>query len=176
MPLVAGGGEGALPGEVDTGIGRFVRTVARGSGSAAALPVDREDDADGSGFRTDPERVGAFVAGAVPYPTSPAPGARIRVRLLNGTRDGSLTSLAARTLVAGGAQISIAGNASSFDVAETSIVYSEDRGPLAEQLQRNLGGGRVEDASSGQDGQASSNDEIDVTVILGDDAADLMER
>src|SRR5690606_19969491 len=39
LPQVAAGGEDVLPGEVETGIGRFVRGVARGEGSAAALPV-----------------------------------------------------------------------------------------------------------------------------------------
>jgi hypothetical protein len=177
LPLVARGGEGALPGEVGSGIGRFVRGVAQGGGSAEELPVDREDRASGVYFRTDAGRLGEFVSRAVPYPTAPVAGSRIRVRLLNGTRDGSLTTLAARALVAGGAQISIAGNASTFDVAETSLVYSgADREALAEQLQRKLGGGRVEEGLSGQDGQVPSDDEIDVTVILGDDAGDLIER
>jgi hypothetical protein len=99
------------------------------------------------------------------------------VRLLNGTSDRSLTALMAGLLVASGAQISIAGNATSFDVAETSLIYTgDDRAALAERLQSNLGFGRVDEVSSGQDGQVSSDDEIDVTVIIGEDAEELTER
>jgi hypothetical protein len=181
LPLVGSGGAEVLPGEVGSGIGRFVLGVSRGGGSAAALPVGR-DDGDGEGddevrFRTDLDRIGDFVSRTVPYPTAPVPGGRIRVRLLNGTRDGSLTTMAARELVAAGAQISIAGNASTFDVTETSLLYAgADRAGLAEWLRINIGGGRVEEAPTGQDGQVPSDDEIDVTVILGDDAGDLIER
>jgi LytR cell envelope-related transcriptional attenuator/LytR_cpsA_psr family len=177
LPLVEGGGSEVLPGEVDTGIGRFVRGVAQADGSAAALPVRRDEGAGGVRFRTDVRRVGEFVSRTVPYPTAPAPGSRIRVRLLNGTENADLTTVAARALVAAGAQISIAGNASTLDVAETSFVSADaDREPLAVWLKSLLGGGRVEQAPTGQDGQIPSDDEIDVTVILGEDARDLIER
>lgn len=189
LPAVANAGEDALPGEVDTGIGRFVRGIARGEGSAAALPVIRVDGDGGSGpgsgtgatgddavrFRVDRGRVGDFVSQTVPYPTAAAAGDRIRVRLLNGTTDADLIARAARELVAAGAEIVIAGNASSFDVEETRLVPADDAA-LAESLRTNLGGGRVAEAPSGQDGQAGGEDEIDVTVILGQDAGDLIER
>ncbi len=176
LPLVGRGGSGALPGEVDTGIGRFVRAVAQGGGTAAPLPVGR-DDSEGNRFRPDRGRVGEFVSRTVPYPLSAVPGDRIKVRLLNGTRDGSLTGLAARALVAGGAEIAIAGNASTLDVADTSLVHTGgETEALATWLQAILGGGRVDEASTGQDGQIPSEDEIDVTVILGDDAGDLIGR
>lgn len=176
LPMVADGGDGALPGETSTGLGRFVRSVANGDGSAAALPVVRDRTRDGA-LRTNGSRIGDFVAHTVPYPTAAAPGARVRVRVLNGTGDQSLTTQAARALVAGGAQITVAGNATSFDVAETSIVYAgADREQLAAWVGAFLGVERVEQASTGQDGQSASTDEVDVTVILGDDAEDLIER
>lgn len=177
LPLVGRGGSGALPGEVDTGIGRFVRAVAQGGGTAAELPVTLDDAGDDARFRPDRGRIGEFVSRTVPYPASPVAGDRIRVRLLNGTRDGGLTTSVARALVAGGAEIVIAGNASTLDVDETSLVHAGgDTEALAMWLQANLGGGRVEQASTGQDGQVPTEDEIDVTVILGDDAGDLIER
>jgi LytR cell envelope-related transcriptional attenuator len=184
LPLVAEGGDDALPGEIGTGIGRFVRGIAGGDGSAAELPVTRVDGESAAGregggdtvrFRADSASLGDFVARTVPYPTGAAPDARIRVRLLNGTSDDALTSLAARELVAAGAEIVIAGNASSFDVQTTRFVPAGDPS-LAEQLQENLGGGRVEEAASGQDDRAGGEDEIDVTVILGQDAGELIER
>jgi LytR cell envelope-related transcriptional attenuator len=177
LPLVASAGQNALPGEVGTGIGRFVRGIAGGEGGAAALPVTRDEGDDGTvRFRVDEGRLGDFVSSTVPYPTAARPGARIRVRLLNGTPDSELTSLAARTLVAAGAEIVTAGNASSFDVTETRFVPAGDDQRFALWLQGNLGGGRVEDAPSGQDGLAGGEDQIDVTVILGQDAGELIER
>jgi len=177
LPLVGRGGAEALPGEVDTGIGRFVRGIAQGAGSATALPVGREDDGDLVRFRPDAGRVRELVSRTVPYPTSASPGARISVRLLNGTGDGGLTTRAARALVAGGAEITVAGNAASLDVTETSLVYTGgDHERFALWLQGVLGGGRVEEAPAGQDGSVASVDEIDVTVILGDDAGDLIGR
>jgi hypothetical protein len=99
------------------------------------------------------------------------------VRLLNGTTDDALTTEAARALVAAGAEITIAGNAASFDVAETSLVYTgAEHEPLAVLLAERLGGGRIEEVRPGQDGPVASDDEIDVTVILGDDAGDLIGR
>ena len=167
-------GESALPGEVGSGLGRFVLGVARG-GSAAELPVRRDESGDAVLFRTDVGRVGEFVSLTVPYPLAATPGGRVRVRLLNGTGDPGVSVAAARALVGSGAQISIVGNATSFDVAETSLVYfGEDRETLADWLRVNLGGGRVEEVPNGQDGQVSSDDEIDVTVILGQDAGELI--
>ncbi|MFS8482638.1 MAG: LCP family protein [Acidimicrobiia bacterium] len=179
LPQVAAGGEDVLPGEVETGIGRFVRGVARGEGSAAALPVVRDGAGEGEDerFRTDAGRVHAFVSRAVPYPTSPVPGARVRVRLLNGTGDPSLTPRAARALVAGGAEVVIAGNTATPGVERTRILYlGEDRAHLARWIRANLDLGRVEETASGQDGRRVSDDEIDVTVVLGDDAEEQIER
>lgn len=178
LPLVDEGGDDALPGEVESGIGRFVRGVAHTGGSAATLPVGRDDgDGDEVRLRPDERLVGEFVAGAVPYPRSPEPGARVRVRLLDGTGDGSLTPSAARRLVEAGAEIVIVGNASSFDEPTTRLVpVGEDGEALARRLRDDLGGGDVDDAATGQDGQITPDDEVDVTVILGDDAGDLIER
>jgi LytR cell envelope-related transcriptional attenuator len=177
LPLVDAAGSDALPGEVGTGIGRFVRAIASGEGVAAVLPVTSSAGPDGERYRTDAERVGEFVSRTVAYPTAAQPGGRIRVRLLNGTTDPDLTPRAARALVAGGAEIVIAGNASSFDVTETRLVAAgDDRRARAELLAMNLGDAHVEAAPTGQDEQMATEDEIDVTVILGQDAGDLIER
>jgi hypothetical protein len=189
LPLVAEAGPDAVPGEVGTGIGRFVLGVSWGGGTAAPLPVRREDGpvggaggrgggaANGVVFRPDAALLGDFVARTVPYPTSPVPGARIRVRLLNGTRDAGLTNLVARELVAGGAEVTIAGNAMSLDEAETTVAYTgADHKHLATWLAGRLGGTRVEETPGGEDTSVASDEEIDVTVILGHDAEDLIGR
>jgi LytR cell envelope-related transcriptional attenuator len=182
LPLVERAGDGAVPGEIDVGIGRFVRGLAEGEASIAPLPM-AEAEVDGADapttFRVNGARLSEVMARAVPYPESPGPDRRIRVRLLNGTRDADLTSVAASRLVEGGAQISIVGNAASFDVPETHMTYGVDEERAkAEWLAAILGGVPIgEDPASQQVDDADDADEdIDVTVILGADARDLIGR
>ena len=62
-------------------------------------------------------------------------------------------------------------------VERTRILYlGEDRAHLARWIRANLDLGRVEETASGQDGRRVSDDEIDVTVVLGDDAEEQIER
>jgi LytR cell envelope-related transcriptional attenuator len=176
LRLVATGSD-TLPGEVGTGIGRFVQGIAGGEGTAAQLPVASVSGQDGTVYRPADDQVRDFVSRTVAYPTAAGPGGRIRVRLLNGTSDPDLTPRMARTLVAGGAEIVIAGNASSFDVTATRLVPADAaREPFAILLTGGLGGGRVGAPPTGQDGQVADEDDVDVTVILGQDAEDLIER
>ncbi len=176
LPMVAAAGEGALPGEVETGVGRFVRVIAAGDGTAAAVPVAPEDTADGVRYRPDPQHLGQFLSFTIPYPTSPAPGIRTRVRLLNGTDDPALTDRAARALVSSGAAVAVVGNASTFAEPETRFVYGDPQEDQARWLQASFGFGRLEPAGGGQDGAMSTDDDIDVTVILGQDAGDTLGR
>jgi hypothetical protein len=120
--------------------------------------------------------VGDLMLRAVPYPVSPTPGRRIRVRLLNGTADPDLTGAAARRLVGGGAEITIVGNARTFDETETQMLYGNaDQRNEALWLAGGFGGGKVEQDPAALGG-AADDDEIDVTVILGADAPDLIGR
>jgi hypothetical protein len=178
LAQVADGGADALPGEVGTGIGRFVLGVSQVDGPAAALPVQRDDEGgNGVRFRPDPTQVGEFVARTVPYPTSSEPGARTRIRLLNGTGDPDLTARAARVLVGAGAEVVIAGNGQTFDEPTTAFAYTgADRLPLATWLAAAFGGAEVEEVVADGESPVASDEEIDVTVILGNDADDLMER
>src|SRR5215207_2212793 len=179
LALVERAGDSAVPGEIDVGIGRFVRGLAEGEASIAPLPMAEADGADApTTFRVNGERLSEVMARAVPYPEAPGPDRRIRVRLLNGTRNVDLTSIAASRLVEGGAQISIVGNAASFDVPETHMTYgvAEER-VGAEWLAAILGGVPIgEDPASQQGDDADEDDDIDVTVVLGADAPDLIGR
>ena len=178
LPLVRDAGVDALPGEADVGIGRFVRSLADGSPSIVPLPGEA-GSRDGSAAETfvpHDERLAELVVRAVPYPESPSPGRRVRVRLLNGTTDPGLTSAAANRLVRGGAEITIAGNAPTFDETETLMLYGRaDQRDTALWLAAGLGGGRVEPDPAASGG-VTDDDEIDVTVILGADARDLIGR
>ena len=178
LPLVRDAGTDALPGEVDVGIGRFVRKLADGSPSVVPLPGEPTGGDAGTPetFVPHDERVGELMVRAVPYPVSPSPGRRIRVRLLNGTTDPDLTGAAARRLVRGGAEITIVGNAPTFDETETLMLYGRaDQRNEALWLAGGFGGGQVEQDPAALGG-AAADDEIDVTVILGADAPDLIGR
>jgi LytR cell envelope-related transcriptional attenuator len=178
LPMVRDAGVDALPGEVDVGIGRFVRSLADGSPSIVPLPGEAAGGDRGTteSFVPHDERMAELVVRAVPYPVSPSPGRRVRVRLLNGTTDPDLTGAAASRLVRGGAEITIAGNAPTFDETETLMLYGRaDQRDKALWLAAGFGGGQVEQ-DPGASGGVPDDDEIDVTVILGADARDLIGR
>jgi hypothetical protein len=178
LPLVRDAGVDALPGEANAGIGRFVRGLADGSPSIVPLPGEAAGDGSGpETFVPHDERMAELAVRAVPYPVSPSPGRRIRVRLLNGTTDPGLTSAAASRLVRGGAEITIVGNAPTFDETETLMLYgSPDQRDMALWLANGFGGGQIEPDPAASDEAAEDDDEIDVTVILGADAQDLIGR
>ena len=171
LQQVREGGAGAMPGEVEAGMGRFVRGIAADTVLTGALPVVLDDQAAGSILRPNMGQASGMVARAVPFPTSPEAGTRIKLRLLNGTSDPAITGEAATRLVEGGAEIDIVGNASSFDVAETTVTYpGGGNGPgLATWIAAVLGTDNLEELPPAED-------EIDVTVILGNDARDLIGR
>ncbi|HET6835817.1 MAG TPA: LytR C-terminal domain-containing protein [Acidimicrobiales bacterium] len=178
LPLVRDAGVDALPGEVDAGIGRFVRGLADGSPSIVPLPGEATGGDDGApeAFVPHGDRMAELVVRAVPYPVSPSPDRRVRVRLLNGTTDPELTGAAAGRLVRGGAEITIAGNAPTFDETETLMLYGRaDLRDKALWLAAGFGGAQVE-RDPAASGGATDDDEIDVTVILGADARDLIGR
>jgi hypothetical protein len=97
----------------------------------------------------------------IPYPISPEPGQRPRVRLLNGTTRKDLPGEVARSLVPAGAEIAIVGNAQSFEEEQTTIVYYDNaQAAAAKRLQKALGVGKVSM-------KRRSNDAVDVTIVLG---------
>jgi len=185
---VAAAGDGAVPGEVASGIGRFLLGLSQGP-TAEVLPVTPAD-ALGTTFERDDLRVSDLISRAVPYPLSPAPGRRVRVRLLNGTGDADLTAAVVPLLVRNGAEITIAGNASSFSVTETTYTYrTADDEAGAERLAQAVGVGSVEQdadvVAANEQAQAAEGtglledeieDEIDVTIVLGADVQDLIRR
>jgi hypothetical protein len=170
LEQVGDAGQDAVPGEESTGLGRFVRGIARGPARIQELPIKRDDRPSGLYLRPNDTRVPEVMTDAVPFPTSPAPATRVRVRLLNGTEDTALTTDAARFLVMGGAEIIIVGNAATLDVAETTVSYSDpEREGLAGWVAGLFGLTGIEELPAG-------DEEVDATVILGDDARDLIRR
>ena len=180
----AAGGEGG-----GSGLARFIGAMSRGV-SAEVLPVVEGQDADGDAALEAAEPgTSELIARAVPYPLSPAPGRRVRVRLLNGTADRDLTAEVVPLLVGAGAEITIAGNADTFDVTQTTYAYAEpDAQDDAQRLADAVGVGRVErfervtttattvEGDSGATVRQEIEDEIDMTIVLGTDVQDLIRR
>ncbi|MDE0802652.1 MAG: LCP family protein [Acidimicrobiales bacterium] len=164
--IAADGTDGAVPGELDTGIGRFVRAIARGAREVQTLPVQ---DATPGRYGEEPAFVPKFdqmrtlADRLVPLPASPGQGIRGRVRVLNGTPDIAQAASVASRLPPAGVSVTVVGNAGSFDVAKTTVEYfgAEFRGQ-AEEIAEILGVGEaVEDARP--------SDSVDITVTLGAD-------
>jgi hypothetical protein len=102
------------------------------------------------------------VAAIVPFPDG-APGARPRLRVLDGTGQLSNGINAAIILNAAGGQVDVIGNAKSFGQATTQIIYFDGTSEAtAQQMQRALTMGEL--VASTQ-----SNSGADMTVILGED-------
>lgn len=178
LPEVTLGGAEAVPGEASVGIGRFVRGLAAGDMTVNSLPVEPADDVFEEQFVAVQAMMVPLVAQEIPYPQEPTPGGRIRVRLLNGTSDEDLAIHAAAPLVAAGAEIAVAGNATSFQEPQTRLVYATpQQREAAEALQAALGIGVVEEEQSDEGiPSTEEGDRIDVTVILGADAPEAIGR
>jgi len=157
----------AVPGELESGIGRFVRDLSVGTVDVRTLPVDRppaeEDDAQEPTFLPDVEGIEALVADLVPFPRSPRPGVRPRVRILSGTEDVEASRRLAPSLPPLGLEVVIVGNARTLDHARTTIAHvGPDQEDEAEAIRDLLGAGEVV-----VDPQPS--DVVDITVTLGAD-------
>ncbi len=171
----ADGSDGAVPGELDSGIGRFVRALARTEHDVDTLPVEAvpgeavaideaaEGAVDAPLFVPRSDQMRALVDRLVPLPLSPAPGVRARVRILNGTQDTDEAADVAGRLPPAGVSVSIVGNATTLDVEETTIEYvGEEFRDEAEAIASILGVGSVVE-------DTRPSDAVDITVTLGAD-------
>ena len=159
------GSADAVPGEVGSGLGGAVRTLAKGSVRYVSLPVDAVESLTGGqpNYRVGPDELAPLLADLVPFPSAGVPGDRVKVRLLDGTGDRAQALGAASVLVPAGAEIAIFGNAERFD-HDTTVVryYNAAHRAGAEALATALGVGPPEL-------QEDQTDTVDVTVIVGRD-------
>jgi hypothetical protein len=105
-----------------------------------------------------------FVARTVPFPTAATPGQRARVRLLNGTTNKNAAVLVAPKVVAAGGEISLIGNAESFDQPTTRVEYAVPEARAAAEAIATALGVKATKVAKG----AGS---VDVDVIVGRDKA-----
>ncbi|MBU6328320.1 MAG: LytR C-terminal domain-containing protein, partial [Acidobacteria bacterium] len=105
------------------------------------------------------------IASVVPLPEG-APGRRPRLKVIDGTGEFDAARGPAILLAAAGAQIDIVGNAPSFDVDTTQIVYYDPaEKDDAERLRSVLGVGEVVQSTQ-------SNSALDLTITIGADYRD----
>jgi hypothetical protein len=154
-----------VPGEVDSGLGRFVRALGTGPLDASSLPLQPIPLEEGKEPVYEPQiaAVDALVARIAPFPAGPE-GARARMAVLDGT--GSLDhGMAAAVLFASiGGQIDKVGNAPAFGVETTQFVYFDDAALTRVQRMRDaLGVGEIVKSDE-------LNSAVDIVVVLGADA------
>lgn len=154
---------GAVPGEGDTGLGRFLRGLAAGDREIRTLPVVESPAPTGTHIDVDVDAALVVVAELVPFPTAANPGGRIRVRLLDGSGDPNHVLAVAPLIVPAPSEIVVVGNADAFDYETTEIRYHDPvRKASAETLREVLGAGRVVS-------DPRPTDAFDVTIVLGTD-------
>jgi hypothetical protein len=153
-----------VPGEVESGIGRFARGLAGGGREIATLPVVEGVAENGTPrFEVDEAGLEALLPSIVPFPTASRPGGRFRVRLLDGTGDPAHIVAVGPRLGPAGAEIVVVGNAERFDHRETEIRYHEPSyRDEAEAVRQALGAGVVIE-------DVRPTDAFDVTIVAGTD-------
>lgn len=155
---------GIVPGETDSGLGRFVRGLAAGQLDASSLPVRplAVESGDQPVYEPQSVEVHDLVSAIAPFPAGPE-GTRARMTVLDGT--GSLDhGLSAAVLFAEhGGQIDKVGNAPAFGVATTQFVYYDDAALSRVQRMRDaIGVGDIVKSDE-------LNSAVDILVVLGED-------
>lgn len=156
-----------VPGETASGIGLYVRTLARGPLTFEPLPftaTGRPADVADEHFVVDVAKLRAQVAAMVPFPTAPAPGFRVTVRLLNGVNGRPIPRSLERNLVLRGAAISTIGNDAHFRRKLTVLAYRDPslRNQVLAMRAALRGRGRLKL-------DPESPDTADVSIVLGSD-------
>lgn len=154
----------AVPGELDSGVGRFVRGLARGPFTVSTLPVTAVvNESGGTTYEVDRAATRSLMTAAVPFPLGTRAAPRLHVRLLDGTGDPNHVSLVAPSVVRANSSIVVVGNADHFEYTETEIRYHQpEHRRAAEQIREELGAGRVIE-------DVRPIDSFGVTIVLGTD-------
>ena len=102
----------------------YINALVTGPAEYRQLPIEEEIRDQGL-FILDADAAQTVVLAAqmVPFPLMIEPGSRLRTALFNGTGSCDLTLSAATRFVENGAQITVLGNATTFDVAQSEVVY-----------------------------------------------------
>lgn len=158
------GDPGAVPGELESGISRYVAGLARGPVRIASLPVEEGTDPVGQPvLRVDRQQLEGMITELVPYPTGSGLAVRTLVRVLDGTGDQGHVGRVTPTIVASSSSVVVVGNADAFDYTTTEVRYHQpEQREAAERLREALGTGEVIE-------DVRPIDAFDVTIVLGSD-------
>lgn len=158
---------GIVPGEAESGLGAFLRKLARTQVAIEPIPAEAATYQGATFYAPIRDQLDRVVVKLIPFAVGSPPGARPRVRVLDGTGQLDHGLGAVSLLVYGGAEVSTVGNAARFDYATTQIIYYDDSArDTADKLREVLGVGEV--VKSEQQGEV-----VDLTVILGTDWSEL---
>jgi hypothetical protein len=154
----------AVPGELDSGVGHFVRGLAAGRLQVATLPVVEQPGEGGDPvYRVDRDALRPVITDLVPVPTGTALAPRTRVRLLDGAGQKDHVQAVAPAVVSADSTIVVVGNADTFEYRTTEIRYHQPgQRAAAERLRQALGAGKVVK-------DVRPIDAFDVTIVLGTD-------
>jgi len=156
-----------VPGERDSGLGRFVRGLAGAARTIETMPAaEGRHPADPArpAITVDRQEVQDYFEEVIPFPVASNLGERLRVRVLDGVGADGLQLAVARDVVRAGGQVVLVGNSDEFSAAETRLVYFD--GALTERAEA-MGaalGIRVEQLEG-----LNPDDRVDVTVVAGSD-------
>lgn len=154
-----------VPGEVESGIGRFVRGIAASTPLIEVPPGTPVTlDSGVPGTEIDIAGLRLFVAEMIPFPLPASPGDRPTVKLLDGVGQLDLAGVYTPPIVRNRGRVITIGNVSpAFGVEQTSVIY-HDRKWEAEAL-------AIAEALGATSVDFESEDDVvfDVTVIIGED-------
>ena len=164
-------------GPLEGGIPEILRSLASGTVHDELLPATYAraidlyvpEDGNQNGGEPAPDLISTLITRAVPFPQPPEPGGWPRLALLNGTGDLSLNEKVMSTVTPLGVQMNAVGNTLAFDVATTTIVYSDpEDAEIADTIADQLGTtpARYEAATPDVPG---ISDLADIIITLGSD-------
>jgi hypothetical protein len=155
----------AVPGEKESGLGKYVRALAVGEAGIVILPAEtyRIPGVDEDFYVPEQDQLASLVQAMVPFPAAPIPGARTTLRVLDGTGTPGAAFTVAKDLAAENGEIRALGNGPSFDYVGTQVLYYDrQHEEAAQDVADALGAGSVEF-------QENPDEVVMVTVILGTD-------
>lgn len=168
VQAVSEAGSGAVPGEVDQGLGGLVRGLAAGTAAVIPLPVEQVPIpgvavVDSNVFLPDQPSIDGLATEVIPFPVGVG---RLRTRLVDGVGDvEGLKARAAAVLVENGAEITVIGNAQEFGASGSTVVYFRRDDEAAAQAIADAVGATLERGDS-------TNETVDIVVLIGRDFAD----
>ncbi len=122
------GGEGTSSTTGSADFGDAMTALLAGEFGFEQLPYAEEvvPEAYFVGWAPSAWEMPAFTVRVVPVPESPAPGVRFPTAILNGIGESSVMTPASQKVVSAGGEVALVGNADTFDVATTEVLYATD--------------------------------------------------